>query len=157
MIRHPYSGQEVDGSINTEGIENRSIRLCKPTILNKNGRPYKWHSSALLHSVLEVPKHGEVNLIELIWGWHNDFVRYLKIGELQNDSKASQALKTRAAKIFLLEGSLYRRTYLGPLPKCLKQGETDYVTSEIHKGVCDNNSGADSLILKMIREGYYWP
>lgn len=28
---------------------------------------------------------------------------------------------------------------------------------EVHGGVCGNNSGTDSLVLKLIMAGYYWP
>lgn len=35
--------------------------------------------------------------------------------------------------------------------------EGDYVMRVIHVGDCDINSGADSLVLKLIRVGYYWP
>nr|XP_009801319.1 PREDICTED: uncharacterized protein LOC104247070 [Nicotiana sylvestris] len=28
---------------------------------------------------------------------------------------------------------------------------------EVHEGLCGNHSGADSLVLKLVRAGYYWP
>lgn len=110
----------------------------------------------LLHSALEELGHGEVNLKSLVWEWGNNFVKYLNDEEFPKDAKASRDLRTRAVKFCLMDGSSYRRTYLGPLARCVKPGETKFVIKEVHEGVCDNHSGEDSLILKIIGAGYSW-
>nr|XP_009779462.1 PREDICTED: uncharacterized protein LOC104228656 [Nicotiana sylvestris]XP_016474321.1 PREDICTED: uncharacterized protein LOC107796105 [Nicotiana tabacum] len=68
-------------------------------------------------------------------------------------------LRTKVARFSLDENkTLYRRTFDGPLAVCLGPGDTDYVLREIHAGICGNNSGvgADALVQKVIRAGYYW-
>lgn len=56
-----------------------------------------------------------------------------------------------------MDDNPYMRSYLGPLSKYLVLGDTNYVLREIHEGACDNHSKMDSLVLKIMRVGYYWP
>ena len=39
---------------------------------------------------------------------------------------------------------------------CLTPDKADYVMREVHEGVCENHSGAWSLVHKLIWAGYYW-
>ena len=39
---------------------------------------------------------------------------------------------------------------------CLTPDKADYVMREVHEGVCENHSGARSLVHKLIWAGYYW-
>nr|XP_033513851.1 uncharacterized protein LOC117278486 [Nicotiana tomentosiformis] len=75
----------------------------------------------------------------------------------EEDPKASQSLRTKAARYCLVNEQLYRRSFQGPLARCLRISEVDYVMGEVHEGVYEIHSGADSLVLKLVRAGYYWP
>nr|XP_009780272.1 PREDICTED: uncharacterized protein LOC104229343 [Nicotiana sylvestris] len=61
-----------------------------------------------------------------------------------------------AARFSLSEGTLYRQTLDGPLAICFGPEDTEYVSKEVHDGTCGNYSGAESLVRKIIRVGYYW-
>ncbi|XP_075083527.1 uncharacterized protein LOC142167263 [Nicotiana tabacum] len=111
----------------------------------------------LLHSVLDVDSYCEVNSTNLIWDWKNDFIEYLRQGKLSEDPIVSRALWTKATSDFLIDAQLCRRSFQGPLVQCLGALETDYMMNEVYKGVCGNHFGADSLVLKLVRAGYYWP
>nr|XP_009765517.1 PREDICTED: uncharacterized protein LOC104217060 [Nicotiana sylvestris] len=77
------------------------------------------------------------------------YIDYLKHGKLPTDPKKSRTFRTKVARFSLDEnGTLYRRTFDGPLAVCLGPEDTDYVLSEIHEGTCGSHSGADSLIRK---------
>ncbi|XP_019266913.1 PREDICTED: uncharacterized protein LOC109244305 [Nicotiana attenuata] len=72
--------------------------------------------------------HAEVNSTSLTWDWRNKYIDYLKNGKLPTDPKESRALRAKAARFSLHEsGTLYRRTFDGPLAVCLGPGDTDYV------------------------------
>lgn len=43
------------------------------------------------------------------------------------------------------------------MARCLGPEKAGYVMREVHERVFGNYSGADSLVLKLIRVGYYWP
>ncbi|XP_070025842.1 uncharacterized protein [Nicotiana sylvestris] len=101
--------------------------------------------------------HAEINSTSLTWDWRNKYVDYLKHGKLITDPKESRTLRAKAARFSLDEkGTLYRRTFDGPLAVFLGPGDTDYVLREIYEGTYGNHSGTDSLVRKVIRAGYYW-
>ncbi|XP_075095110.1 uncharacterized protein LOC142173422 [Nicotiana tabacum] len=111
----------------------------------------------LLHSVLDADGYCEVNLTSLIWDWRNEFIEYLRHGKLPEDPKASRALRIKVTHYYLIDGQLYRRSFQGSLDQCFGTSEADYVVREVHEGVCGNHFGADSLVLKLVKAGYYWP
>ncbi|XP_059284812.1 uncharacterized protein LOC132038106 [Lycium ferocissimum] len=100
--------------------------------------------------------HGEVNSTSFTWDWRNKYINYLKDGKLPTDPKESRALRTKVAKYCIADGQLYWRSFYGPLPRCLGPGETDDVMCEVHEGHCGNHSGAELLVRKIIRAGYFW-
>nr|XP_009770613.1 PREDICTED: uncharacterized protein LOC104221283 [Nicotiana sylvestris] len=101
--------------------------------------------------------HVEINSTSLTYDWRNKYIEYLKNGNLLSDPKESRALRTKVARFTLAEdGTLFRRTFDGPLAIFLGPGDTDYVLREIYEGTYGNYSGAESLVHKVIRAGYYW-
>lgn len=40
---------------------------------------------------------------------------------------------------------------------CRKEEEEDYVLWEIHSGICSTYIGANALVKKVMRHGYFWP
>ncbi|XP_075077117.1 uncharacterized protein LOC142163868 [Nicotiana tabacum] len=120
-------------------------------------RAYSGAVVQLLHSVLDTDGYCEVNSTNLVWDWRNKFIEYLRHGKLHANSKASRALRTKVAQFCLVDGQLYRRPFQGLFARCLGLSEVDYMMREVHEGVYKNQSGADSLVLKLIRADYYWP
>ncbi|XP_070018331.1 uncharacterized protein [Nicotiana sylvestris] len=101
--------------------------------------------------------HVEINSTSLMWDWRNKYIYYLRHGNLPVELKESRTLRTKAARFsFDKNETLYRRTFDGPLTMCLGPEDTNYILREIHEGTCGNHSGADSLVRKVIRAGYYW-
>ncbi|XP_060177808.1 uncharacterized protein LOC132607742 [Lycium barbarum] len=99
--------------------------------------------------------HAEINSTSLTWDWRNKYIDYLQTGKLPSDAKESRALQTKATRFCLVDGQLYQRSFHGPLARCLGPGDTDYVLREVHEVTYGNHSGADSLVCKLIRAGYY--
>ncbi|XP_070007774.1 uncharacterized protein [Nicotiana sylvestris] len=86
-----------------------------------------WTVVQLSKSVVE-EGHAEINSTSLTWDWINKYINYLKNGKLPSDHKESRALRAKAARFTLdKDGTLYRRTFDGPLAVCLGPGDTDYV------------------------------
>ena len=82
---------------------------------------------------------------------------YLSSGELPNDKSEARRVKAKASCFTLLDGQLYRRSYLGPLLRCVTDNEAKHVLTELHAGECGNHSGARSLAHRALTAGYYWP
>ena len=82
---------------------------------------------------------------------------YLKDDVLPSNKEAARKLKVQTACFILIKDVLYKRGFSRPYLRCLVLEEADYVTREVHEGVCENHSGSQSLVHKLIRVGYYWP
>ncbi|KAL2232755.1 UNVERIFIED_CONTAM: Retrovirus-related Pol polyprotein from transposon [Sesamum indicum] len=104
-----------------------------------------------------VIEKAEVHLVEAAESWKTPFVRYLKHGELPNDTIAAKRLQFKANRFTLIGDDLYKRTPEGILLKCLDAERAQYVLREIHEGSCGNHLGGRSLAQKIIRQGYFWP
>ncbi|GKF09541.1 reverse transcriptase domain-containing protein [Tanacetum coccineum] len=57
----------------------------------------------------------------------------------------------------MINGTLYKKSFLGPWLRCVGPLQANYVLREIHEGSCSMHSGPRSMVAKVIRTGYYWP
>ena len=81
---------------------------------------------------------------------------YLRSGILPDEKEAARKLKVQASRFVIIKDVLYKRGLSQPYLRCLNYEEADYMTREIHEGICGNHSGARLLVHKVIRTGYYW-
>ncbi|XP_031127679.1 uncharacterized protein LOC116029776 [Ipomoea triloba] len=89
--------------------------------------------------------------------WMEEFTNYITKGELPLDPTQAAKIKRRAPA-YRLEGSqLYKKSFGGPLLKCLQPSEAEQVIEEAHKGICAAHQGANTLARKLLIQGYYWP
>ncbi|GJR32241.1 reverse transcriptase domain-containing protein [Tanacetum coccineum] len=89
--------------------------------------------------------------------WMTPIIEYLKDGTLPDDRKEASKLRIKARQYELLEGVLYRRSFLKPWLRCVGPLQADYVIREIHEGSCSMHAGPRSVVAKAMRLGYYWP
>ncbi|GFY97797.1 hypothetical protein Acr_12g0003380 [Actinidia rufa] len=59
---------------------------------------------------------------------------------LPSDTLQAQRIPYRLARFCLLHGTLYKRSFLGPLMRCLQLEESDYILREIHEGISKNHT-----------------
>ncbi|XP_074347689.1 uncharacterized protein LOC141686563 [Apium graveolens] len=85
------------------------------------------------------------------------YIAYLRDGTLPEDQNKARYLKHKAARFFLEEGQIYRRTFFAPTLKCVDPEEANYCLREVHEGICGDHLAAKALAYKIIRQGYYWP
>ena len=76
---------------------------------------------------------------------------------MPNEKEAARKIKVRVARFILIKDFLYKKGFSRPYPRCLGNEKADYVTREVHEGICGNHSGLRSLVHKLVRAGYYWP
>ncbi|XP_060972375.1 uncharacterized protein LOC133038292 [Cannabis sativa] len=89
--------------------------------------------------------------------WMKPIMQYLEDGTLPHDKNESRKLRAKAARFTLYNRKLYRRSFSGPLLRCLLPAESNYILQELHQGACRNHSGHQSLCNKALTIGYYWP
>ncbi|GKA35116.1 reverse transcriptase domain-containing protein [Tanacetum coccineum] len=84
-------------------------------------------------------------------------MEYLKDGTLPDDRKEGSKLRIKARQYELLEGVLYRRSFLKSWLRYVGPLQADYVIREIHEGSCSMHAGPRSVVAKAMWLGYYWP
>ncbi|GKA87729.1 reverse transcriptase domain-containing protein [Tanacetum coccineum] len=89
--------------------------------------------------------------------WMTPITEYLKDGVLPDDKKEANKLHIKARHYELMDGILYRRSFLRSWIRCVGPLQADYVIREIHKGSCSMHTGPRSVVAKAMRSGYYWP
>ena len=82
--------------------------------------------------------------------WTTPLISYLRTGLLRDERDAARKLKFQASRFVLIKDVLYKRGFLRPYLRCLSRKEVDYIMREVHKGICGNHSGAQSLVHKLI-------
>lgn len=87
--------------------------------------------------------------------WMEELREYLKNGTLPEDPVKVKRLLARAPRFTLLENELYKRSFGGPMLKCLTPEKALYVMREVHEGSCGNHSGGRSLAQKMPGKGIF--
>nr|GEV29908.1 reverse transcriptase domain-containing protein [Tanacetum cinerariifolium] len=73
--------------------------------------------------------------------WMTPIMEYLKDRTLPDDRKEANKLRIKARRYELLEGVLYRRSFLKLWLRCVGPLQEDYVIREIHEGSCSMHAG----------------
>nr|GEZ75103.1 reverse transcriptase domain-containing protein [Tanacetum cinerariifolium] len=89
--------------------------------------------------------------------WMTKLVNYLKECILPADEKEARKIRLKARQYELMEGILYKRSFLTPWLRCVGPLQAEYVIKEIHEGSCSMHAGPRSVVAKAIRLGYFWP
>ncbi|GJX09467.1 reverse transcriptase domain-containing protein [Tanacetum coccineum] len=76
---------------------------------------------------------------------------------LPEDKKKARVIRRKASRYTIINGTLYKKSFLGPWLRCVGPLQVNYILREIHEGSCSMNSGPRSVVAKAIRTGYYWP
>ncbi|GJZ90127.1 reverse transcriptase domain-containing protein [Tanacetum coccineum] len=86
-----------------------------------------------------------------------DMIRYLKKETLPADVKKARAVRRKSQRFAVLNGTLYKKSFLGPWLRCVGPLQANYVLREIHEGSCSMHAGTRSVVAKALRISYYWP
>ncbi|XP_073036775.1 uncharacterized protein [Primulina eburnea] len=89
--------------------------------------------------------------------WTTPILDYISRFGLPEDVKEANKIKRRATRFVVIGDNLYRRSFQGPLLKCVAGDESNYVLREIHEGCCGDHIGATSLVRKALLAGFWWP
>jgi ribonuclease HI/transposase InsO family protein len=89
--------------------------------------------------------------------WMDPIVDYLRDGKLPSDNEKARQIRAHAMQYQMQDGVLYRRSYLGPLLKCVTPEEADFIVRDVHEGICGIHAGAKMVVGKIMQVGYFWP
>ena len=89
--------------------------------------------------------------------WRMMIHAFIKDGTLPADHKQTRKILSKVGRYDLRDGVLYKKSFLGPLLRCLSRKEGHRILNDIHYGDAGNHSGMRSLADKAKTQGYYWP
>ncbi|XP_026399563.1 uncharacterized protein LOC113295438 [Papaver somniferum] len=89
--------------------------------------------------------------------WITEVHLFLKEGTQPADLKQARKIQSKAGRYDLRDRVLYKKSFLGPLLRCLSREECHRILKDIHYGDANNHSGMRSLADKAKMQGYYWP
>ncbi|XP_076943274.1 uncharacterized protein LOC143613463 [Bidens hawaiensis] len=89
--------------------------------------------------------------------WMTPIINYLARGILPEKKAEAQKIRYKALNYTIQDEILYRRSYLGPLLRCVDPQDANYLLREIHEGICGVHAGPRMVVAKIMNTGYYWP
>ncbi|GJS74455.1 reverse transcriptase domain-containing protein [Tanacetum coccineum] len=78
--------------------------------------------------------------------WMTPIIEYLRDETIPDDQKGARKLRIKARQYELLEGILYRCSFLNPWLRCIGPLQADYVIWEIHEGSCIKHLQSNGLV-----------
>ncbi|XP_076925147.1 uncharacterized protein LOC143587865 [Bidens hawaiensis] len=82
---------------------------------------------------------------------------YLSSGFLPEEKVAARKIRHMAMNYQMQDGVLYRRSFLGPLLRCVDAENANYLIRKVHEGVCGLHAGPRMVVAKLMNVGYYCP
>ncbi|GJT33445.1 reverse transcriptase domain-containing protein [Tanacetum coccineum] len=89
--------------------------------------------------------------------WMTPICEYLTKEILPEYKKKARMVRRKASRYTMINGTLYKKSFLGPWLRCVGPLQANYVLREIHEGSCSMHSGPRSVVAKAIWTRYYWP
>ena len=86
---------------------------------------------------IETEPVAEVSQVSVTPNWQSSIIDYLVNGTLPTERLESTKHQTKAARYYMWNGILVRRSYTGPHLLCLAPPDDLKVLSSIHEGVCE--------------------
>ncbi|XP_074336798.1 uncharacterized protein LOC141673971 [Apium graveolens] len=109
----------------------------------------------------EIPRIPEVEAMQVDETpketWMTPILAYIYKGALPEGKSKVRRLHYQAARFVVYDEVLYKRGFNQPLLRCLDEEEGNYILREVHEVICGNHSGGNSLVMKVLRQGYYYP
>ncbi|GKA74283.1 reverse transcriptase domain-containing protein [Tanacetum coccineum] len=104
---------------------------------------------------------GEVEILVVVEEegdtWMTPIFEYLTEESLPADVKRARAVRRKSQQFAVINGTLYKKSFLGPWLWCVGPLQANYVPREIHEGSCSMHAGTRSFVAKALSIGYYWP
>ncbi|GKC95734.1 reverse transcriptase domain-containing protein [Tanacetum coccineum] len=118
-------------------------------------------SKQVLVEELKEKSIGEVEILAVVEEegdtWMTPIFEYLTEETLPADVKKARAVRRKSQRFAVINGTLYKKSFLGPWLRCVGPLQANYVLREIHEGSCSMHAGTRSVVAKALRIGYYWP
>ncbi|GJS64693.1 reverse transcriptase domain-containing protein [Tanacetum coccineum] len=89
--------------------------------------------------------------------WMTPIYEYLIEETLPAEVDKARAVRCKSQRFAVINGVLYKKSFLGPWLRCVGPLQANNVLREIHEGSCSMHAGTRSVVAKALQTGYYWP
>ncbi|XP_071733380.1 uncharacterized protein [Rutidosis leptorrhynchoides] len=89
--------------------------------------------------------------------WMKPLREYLELEILPEDKKEARKIRINAPSYKIMNGALYRKSFLTLWLRCVGLNQASIIIREMHEGICGLHAGPRSIVAKILRMGYYWP
>ncbi|XP_071727340.1 uncharacterized protein [Rutidosis leptorrhynchoides] len=89
--------------------------------------------------------------------WMEPILQYIRNNALPNDKYEARLVRERAPMYIIQNDILYRKSYFGPMMRCVGPIEAEMIVDEVHNGSCALHSDYKTIAAKIMRMGYFWP
>ncbi|GJW31354.1 reverse transcriptase domain-containing protein [Tanacetum coccineum] len=89
--------------------------------------------------------------------WVTPIYEYLKEETLPAEKEKVRAVRRKSRRYTVINGVLFKKSYLGPWLRCVGPLQANYISREIHEGSYSMHAEARFVVAKAIRTRYYWP
>ncbi|XP_076900748.1 uncharacterized protein LOC143554987 [Bidens hawaiensis] len=106
--------------------------------------------------VLEHPSVPQNQVLVIQTGvesWMTPIKAYLSSGALPTEKAEARKIKHKALNYQLNDDVLYRRSFLGPLLRCVDAEDANYLIREIQEGICGLHVGPRMTVAKIMNAG----
>ncbi|XP_021623935.1 uncharacterized protein LOC110623328 [Manihot esculenta] len=88
--------------------------------------------------------------------WMTPVYKFLTQDDLPADELSAKQIIRKSSKYALIDGWLYKRSSIQPWLHCVTEEEGHKILKNIHKGDCGSYEGAQTIVQKAFKQGYYW-
>ncbi|XP_071708864.1 uncharacterized protein [Rutidosis leptorrhynchoides] len=89
--------------------------------------------------------------------WMEPILQYIRSDILPSDKLEARLVRERAPMYIIQNDILYRKSYCGPMMRCVGPIEAEMIIDEVHNGSCALHSGYKTIVAKIMRMSYFWP
>ncbi|XP_076903795.1 uncharacterized protein LOC143558621 [Bidens hawaiensis] len=102
-----------------------------------------------------VPQNQVLVIQTGVESWMTPIKAYLSSGVLPAEKAEARKIKHKALNYQMIDHILYRRSFLGPVVRCVDAEDENYLIREVHEGICGLHSGPRMAVARIMNEGYY--
>ncbi|XP_076951274.1 uncharacterized protein LOC143624545 [Bidens hawaiensis] len=142
--------------IHIKRSENKSANALS----NLASTTFKHFAKDIRVEVLDHPSVPQSQVLVIQTGvesWMTPIKAFLSSGALPAEKAEARNIKHKALNYQLNDGVLYRRSFLGPLLRCVDAEDANYLIREIYEGICGLHTVPRMTVAKIMNAGYYWP
>nr|GEV94406.1 reverse transcriptase domain-containing protein [Tanacetum cinerariifolium] len=83
--------------------------------------------------------------------WMTPIIRCLKEGIWPKDKNEARTLRMKISQYTLVEGVLFKRSYMSPMLRCIGSLQANYIIKEVHERAYEMHPEARSIVAKIMR------